>query len=121
MPPPPPSSTGPVAHHNPRRRQYPTAQLAGYESPAPPAVPVAQPAVDYAAQPQGQMFTPGLAAQGLTGAGQQGYFAPGQTQPQPQGFVGYGQPQQAQVGGVQGLTDGMRGMGIGEKVSFVWR
>jgi hypothetical protein len=85
-----------------------------------PAVPYGQPAV----AGQGQLFTPGLAAQQPAG---QGYFAPpqpgvGQPQIPALGQVP-GQPQQgyaaapAGYGGVQGVTEGMRGMGMGDKVS----
>lgn len=85
-------------------------------------------------QPGVGMFTPGLAAQPAQGVqpqqGQQGYFAPaagqgavplvggqGLGQPPVQGgYAGYGQQQGP--GGVQGLTEGMRGLGVGEKVSL---
>lgn len=71
------------------------------------------------------MFTPGLAVQ--QGAGGAGYFAPpvvggggmgqpqvpaAQAQPQVQGYAGG-------YAGVQGVTEGMRGLGVGDKVS--WR
>ncbi|KAI5453924.1 COPII subunit [Naganishia albida] len=123
--PPPPTTT----HHNPRRRQYPAAQMA-YETPAVAApspvsaVPYGQPAVGG----QGQMFTPGLAAQQQPAAAGQGYFAPaaqpmvGQPQIPALGQVpgqaqqGYVAPGAAGYGGVQGVTEGMRGMGMGDKL-----
>lgn len=79
----------------------------------------------------GQMFTPGLAGQQPPAAQGGGYFAPAgqvpgvgvgtpavggyaqQDVPQQQGYAG-----QPMVPGMQGLTDGFRGMGMGEKVSF---
>jgi hypothetical protein len=85
-----------------------------------------------AAAGAGQMFTPGLAGQQPAAAqagGGGGYFAPAgqvpgvgasigggyaqQDVPQQQGYAG-----QPMVPGMQGLTDGFRGMGMGEKVSF---
>lgn len=104
--------------------------MAGYDvTPAAPSPINAPPVGGYAQQPAPgatQMFTPGLAAQqGAGGAG--GYFVPpvggggiGQTQvpaqqvpavqPQVQGYAGG-------YAGVQGVTDGMRGLGVGDKVS----
>lgn len=76
------------------------------------------------------MFTPGLAAQQQPAAAGQGYFAPaaqpmvGQPQIPALGQVpgqaqqGYAAPGAAGYGGVQGVTEGMRGMGMGDKVSW---
>ncbi|KAJ9120632.1 hypothetical protein QFC22_002561 [Naganishia vaughanmartiniae] len=145
-----PATTGAHGH---KRRQYPTAQLAGYDTTS--ATPPAVSSAGYAqqggmgmggqgmnmAQAQqggmgvpaaaggGQMFTPGLSGQQPAAAGTGGYFAPaGQVPGVPSGAPaagGYGQqdvPQQQgyagqpMVPGMQGLTDGFRGMGMGEKL-----